>query len=166
MLTNAAKVLLKVSRPPRRPGESRDPLVRPLPILSRRARRWMRAVFGWGGSRLSPGRRGGRAKSLFLLVRIELFPGVLDLRDRLELDIGKSAVHLLDPAQIDVLDNVARLRIDRDRAARAFRVLPGLEKIHRFVGGELALCRLDHVEDRPMPSQPPTENMSGIAFSV
>src|SRR5438477_4983308 len=83
-----------------------------------------------------------------LFWRVQLFPGVLDLRDRLELDIGKSAVHLLDPAQIDVLDNVARLRIDRDRAARAFRVLPGLEKIHRFVGGELALCRLDHVEDR------------------
>src|SRR5437879_5834135 len=133
MLTNAAKVLLKVSRPPRRPGESRDPLVRPLPILSRRARRWMRAVCGWGGSRLSPGRRGGRAKSLFLLGRIELFPGVLDLRDRLELDIGKSAVHLLDPAQIDVLDNVARLRIDRDRAAPAFRGTTRREEGTRLV---------------------------------
>src|SRR5947199_9541523 len=80
--------------------------------------------------------------------RVQLLPRVLNLRDRLELDIGKSAVHLLDPAQIDVLDNVARLGIDRDRAARALRVLPGLEEVHRFVGGELALCRLDHVEDR------------------
>src|SRR5205823_10142612 len=140
MLTNAAKVLLKVSRPPEcgvpaKAGIHSSAHRRPYQA----ERRWMRAVCGWGGSRLSPGRRGGRAKSLFLFRRVQLLPGVLDLRDRLELDIGKSAVHLLDPAQIDVLDNVARLRIDRDRAARAFRVLPGLEEVHRFVGGELAL---------------------------
>src|SRR6476659_8629740 len=46
-----------------------------------------------------------------------------------ELDIVELALHLLDLADVDVLNDVARLRIDRDRAARA---LP----FHSFHGAD------------------------------
>src|SRR5262245_16682161 len=44
---------------------------------------------------------------------------VLDRGEGGEFDVVKLAVLFLDLADIDVLNNVARLRIDRDRAARA-----------------------------------------------
>ncbi|CCE10035.1 hypothetical protein BRAS3843_370020 [Bradyrhizobium sp. STM 3843] len=55
------------------------------------------------------------------------FARILDRVEGLEFDVVQLAVHLLDLANIDVLDDVARLRIDRDRAARA---LPG-QALHR-----------------------------------
>src|SRR5579883_3340106 len=45
---------------------------------------------------------------------------VLDVRKRLELLGPQLAVNLLDLADVDVADDVARRRVDRDRAARAF----------------------------------------------
>src|SRR5262249_35437460 len=48
------------------------------------------------------------------------FQWVFDGVEGRELDIVKLALHLLDLADVDVLDDVARLRIDRDRSARAF----------------------------------------------
>src|SRR5579863_6387050 len=54
------------------------------------------------------------------LDRVQLLPRVLLHRDRRELDVGELAVRLLlDPADVDVLDDVARLWVDHDRAARA-----------------------------------------------
>src|SRR3954470_13583297 len=47
------------------------------------------------------------------------FHRVLDVRDRGELDIVELAADLLDLADVDVLDDVAGLRVDRDRSARA-----------------------------------------------
>src|SRR5262245_56405693 len=44
---------------------------------------------------------------------------VLDVLDLVELDIDQVAADLLDAADVDGLHDVARLRIDRDRAARA-----------------------------------------------
>src|SRR5580658_3531957 len=67
------------------------------------------------------------------LGRVELLPRVLDLRNRLEFDIGQMVALLLDAADIDVLHDVARLRIDHDRPARAVRVLPAGEESHRLV---------------------------------
>src|SRR5438067_5721688 len=65
-----------------------------------------------------------------------------------ELDIVELAVLLLDTADVDVLHDVAGLRIDRDRAARA---LPR-HALHRgdervAFGRALGLCerRIDHV---------------------
>src|SRR5262249_14542918 len=61
---------------------------------------------------------GARAPSaLGLLLH---FQRVFDGIEGRELDIVKLALHLLDLADVDVLDDVARLRIDRDRSARAF----------------------------------------------
>src|SRR5579862_6434135 len=88
------------------------------------------------------------AGSCALLRRIQLFPRVLDVGDRRDLDIGDLAADLLGPPDIDVLDDIAGRGVDADRAARAVRVLPLFEKGHRLVGGKLALGRLDQVEDR------------------
>src|SRR5437763_13959356 len=56
-------------------------------------------------------------------VRLHLgFDRVLHLLDLVELDIDDFAIHLLDTADVDGLDDVARLGVDRDRPARA---LPG-----------------------------------------
>src|SRR5258706_15539960 len=83
-----------------------------------------------------------------LLLLLQLFPGVLDRRaDRLDLDVGELAVDLLHLAQVLVLHDVARLWVDGDRAARARRVLPLLEDLHRLVGIELALLLLDRLDD-------------------
>src|SRR5258708_36631438 len=89
-----------------------------------------------------------------LLLLLQLFPGVLDRRaDRLDLDVGELAVDLLHLAQILVLHDVARLRIDGDRAARARRVLPLLEDLHRLVGIALALLPRDRPDDEGAPAE-------------
>src|SRR6266436_5524926 len=49
---------------------------------------------------------------------------ILDGLEGLELDIIELAVDLLDLADVDVLHDVAGVRIDRDRAARAFPIHP------------------------------------------
>jgi len=63
-------------------------------------------------------------KAMASLWWVELLPRVLHVWNRVELDIGKLAVLHLGFAQIDVLDDVARRRIDRDRTARAVGGLP------------------------------------------
>src|SRR5882762_5709859 len=45
---------------------------------------------------------------------------VLDVLDLVDLDVEQLALDLLDPADVDRLDDVACFRIDRDRPARAF----------------------------------------------
>src|SRR6267378_544847 len=83
-----------------------------------------------------------------LLLLLQLFPGILHRgSDRLELDVGELAADLLHLAQVFVLDDVACLRIDRDRSPRAVRALVVLEHLHRLVGVELAVLRLDRLED-------------------
>src|SRR6478672_11009770 len=52
-------------------------------------------------------------------VRFRGLDRILHVGDRRELDVVELASGLLDLADIDVLDDVAGLRIDRDRAARA-----------------------------------------------
>src|SRR6266478_3781966 len=84
-----------------------------------------------------------RSRSLFR--RVQLFPRILDHRDRRDFDIGRLAVRLLEAADIDVLNDVPGLGVDHDRAARAVRVLPPLEEAHRLIGGELSLRRLEQV---------------------
>src|SRR6202023_2794630 len=61
------------------------------------------------------------------------FHRVLHVLDLLDLDVAHLPSHVLDAADVDRLDHVARLRIDRDRAARA---LPG----HALGGGDQALA--------------------------
>src|ERR1700742_2424797 len=57
--------------------------------------------------------------------------GVLHGLEGLELDIVEFTVLLLDLADVDVLDDVAGLGIDRDRTARAlpFHALHGLDQL-------------------------------------
>src|ERR1700693_4997516 len=57
--------------------------------------------------------------------------GVLDRLKSLEFDVIEFAVDLLDLADMDVLDDVAGIRIDRDRAARAlpFHPLHGFDQL-------------------------------------
>src|SRR3979409_2729976 len=52
------------------------------------------------------------------------FDRILDGLEGRELDVVELAVLLLDLADIDVLDDVAGVRIDRDRTARAFPFHP------------------------------------------
>src|SRR6516225_10346660 len=82
------------------------------------------------------------------LRRVEFFPGVLDHRDRRDLDIGKLSVLLLEAPDIDVLDDVAGLGFAHDWPARAVWVFPVLELWHCLVAGELSLRRFDQIEDR------------------
>src|ERR1043166_1884097 len=81
------------------------------------------------------------------LRRVELLPGVLHVRDGVELHIGELAVLYFGTAHIDVLDDVARVGIDHDRSARAL-VLPALEDRHRLVAVEFAVRLFDHIEQR------------------
>src|SRR5579883_2269803 len=76
-----------------------------------------------------------------------LFAGILHVRDPVELDIDDLAADILDTADIDRLDDVARLGIDLDGAARAVD-LHAFERRHRLVavGGTLKL--LDGLIDR------------------
>src|SRR6185503_4382965 len=53
------------------------------------------------------------------LRRVQFLPRILDVRDRVEFDIGELAVPHLGLSDVDVLDDVARVGVDRDRAARA-----------------------------------------------
>src|SRR6478609_242910 len=89
----------------------------------------------------------GKSPSPSFLV-IDLLPRVLHHWHRLELDVRDLAVNLLDAAHVLVLHDVARLRIDHDRAARAAIALPTLQQLHRLVRIDLALLRDDDVEDR------------------
>src|SRR5215475_10709461 len=50
--------------------------------------------------------------------------GILDGVEGLELDVVELAVDLLHLADVDVLDDVAGIRIDRDRTARALPLHP------------------------------------------
>src|SRR5262249_10390772 len=84
----------------KRPFESGDP---GLPS-------WIPAFVGMSGDYEDPA-------SIRLHAR---FHRILDVLDLVELDIDDLAVDLLDAPDIDRLDDVARLGIDRDRTARAF----------------------------------------------
>jgi hypothetical protein len=61
---------------------------------------------------------------------------VFDILNGRELDVPELAVHLFDPAHIDVADHIARFRIDGHRPARAF---PG-HSLH--CGNEAVAVRL------------------------
>src|ERR1039458_6193108 len=65
--------------------------------------------------------RLGMTSSCQSLLRLA---GVLDGLESLEFDVVEFAVDLFDLADVDVLNDVAGLRIDRDRAARAFPLHP------------------------------------------
>src|SRR6266571_2799862 len=68
-----------------------------------------------------------------LFRRVELLPRILHVGDRVDLDVGEPAGLHVGAADVDVLDDVARLRVDHDRPARAVRVLPALEDRHHLV---------------------------------
>src|SRR5262245_62706123 len=72
------------------------------------------------------------------------FQRVFDGVEGRELDIVKLALHLLDLADVDVLDDVARLRIDRDRSARAFP-FHALHRVDQGVAAGLALGLLERL---------------------
>src|SRR5437660_1367173 len=91
----------------------------------------MRPSRGHGGAAaVPPYRDRGRLCPPYDAPNVSLLRGRLDRVLHVvvggELDVVELAVLLLDLADIDVLDDVARLRIDRHRAARA---LP-LEALH------------------------------------
>src|SRR5882762_2165119 len=59
------------------------------------------------------------ARSRPTLVLLRRLCRILHVRDRGELDVVEFATHLIDLADVDVLHDVARVGIDRDRPARA-----------------------------------------------
>src|SRR5437763_1846502 len=85
--------------------------------------------------------RVSAAKRLFRGIRF--LPRILHVRNRVEFDVGELAVHHLAAADINVLDDVARRRVDRDRAARARIGLPIRQDLHRLIAVELAAGLLD-----------------------
>src|SRR5712691_4601020 len=74
---------------------------------------------------------GSRAPSVALFLH-PLLDRVLDVLDLADFDVGEAPADLLDAADVDRLDDVARLRIDRDRAAGAF-------PFHALSGGDKLL---------------------------
>src|SRR5262245_13841662 len=103
-----------------------------------------------GASRQTPGIKPGPLawpgyrQSLFL----EFLPGILHVREGLELHVGELAADPLHLAHVLVLDDVARLRVDRDRPARAVCVLVLPDQSHGAVGVDLAFLFADDVVDR------------------
>src|SRR5262249_31071948 len=64
--------------------------------------------------------------------------GILDVLDLVELDVDELAAHPLYPTNVDGLDHVTGLRIDRHRAARAFPTHPLRRRDQRFGIGRAA----------------------------
>src|SRR5690349_12670519 len=80
--------------------------------------------------RHGPARRGG-AEPFSLLLVVDDLPGILHGRlHRLELDVLELAADPADLAQVLVLDDVTRLRVDRDRPARAVVALVMPQQVH------------------------------------
>src|SRR5688572_28026019 len=93
-----------------------------------------------------------RSSPRALLLLLEFLPGVHHCgTQRFELDVDQLAADPLHLAQVLGLDDVARLRVDGDRPARAVRVLPLLEDLHRPLRVELALLLLDRLDDDRRP---------------
>src|SRR5437879_5774374 len=82
-------------------------------------------------ARVKPGHDGERAELRRRTTRKPVsllgLAGILNRLEGREFDVVEFAVDLLDLADVDVLDDVAGFRIDRDRAARAFP----LHALHR-----------------------------------
>src|ERR1700679_843427 len=78
---------------------------------------------------------------------VEHFPRVLHHRERFEFDIAVDAIDLADLAQIFVLHDIARLRVDHNWAAWA-GVFPAFQQRHGLVRIDHAILRRDDVEDR------------------
>src|ERR1700741_1369781 len=80
--------------------------------------------------------------------RLLRLAGVLHLLDDVELDVVELVAHgrhSLDLADVDVLDDVAGLRVDQDRAARALEDL-ALHRLWQLLAA-LALARLQRLVD-------------------
>src|SRR5260221_13838288 len=73
--------------------------------------------------------------------------GILHRLKSREFDVVEFAVDLLDLADVDVLDDVAGFRIDRDRAARAFP-LHALHRLDQRVAVGLAAGLLQLLKDQ------------------
>src|SRR6266702_6810405 len=80
-----------------------------------KGRAWMRLIF-WKGLCIE-----APARSAWIALLLHpLLDRVLDVLDLVDLDVEQPAADLLDAADVNRLDDVASLRIDGDRAARAF----------------------------------------------
>src|SRR6185437_15685190 len=99
-----------------------------------------RLTMSIGSARLNAPRLEGAGS-----LRVHQLPLIFHIRNRLDRDVREVAVYLLDLVDIDLLHNVAGLRIDRDRAARTFWVFPVLQHVHSGIAGVLAF--LDRGED-------------------
>src|SRR5215472_556358 len=94
-------------------------------------------------------RGAGQPDFRILFLVVDDLPGILDGGlHGLDLDVLELAADLADLAQVFVLDDVARLRVDRDRSARAGRALVLLEQLHGPVRVDLAFLLADRVVDR------------------
>src|SRR6266853_2506940 len=94
-----------------------------------KGRAWMRLIF-WKGLSMGPRKKSTKdsssrhlppacAGSIALFLQA-LLDRVLDVLDLVDFDVDEAPVDFLDAADIYRLDDVASLRIDGDRAARAF----------------------------------------------
>src|ERR1700722_3783352 len=98
----------------------------------------------WNRMLISASMTRWRARSFHV---VDDFPRVLNHGERFELDIAVDAIDVPDLAQIFVLHDIARLRVDHDRAARA-GVFPTFQQRHGLVRIDRAILRRDDVEDR------------------
>src|ERR1700761_4060002 len=81
------------------------------------------------------------------LFRCRLFEGVLHCGERLELDGPWLAVHHLHLADVDVLNDVAGVRVDLDGTARAFP-FHAFERGQHRVGVGIAIGLFQRAIDR------------------
>src|SRR5262245_46937174 len=134
-------VSIRQPAPPRYNDGGRGSDARLLPAAARSSAR--RRASGDPDSGYPPGAMSGRnVRDLLLHLQ-----RVLDRRERRKLDGVELALALLDLADIDVLDDLAGFRIDRDRAARAFP-LGAFHRPDQRVGVGLAAGLLDRLVDQ------------------
>src|SRR5882762_3769642 len=98
---------------------------------------------GISKSRVRANARPGTTASPSLL----RLAGILHRLESRELHVVEFAVDLLDLADVDVLDDVAGFRIDRDRAARAFP-LHALHRLDQRIPVGLAAGLLQRLVDQ------------------
>src|SRR5215831_13824903 len=113
----------------------------------------------WTCSTLRCASRGGASGTL---LQRELFPGILQLiRDGRDLDVLELAVDPPHLAQVFVLHDVARLRIDADRPAWTVWLAEVREQLHGALGPELAVLLVDRMHDRRHAVPAPHRNEVG-----
>src|SRR5258708_2058188 len=81
---------------------------------------------------------------------------IADVFDGVDIDVFQTSIPLFDPANVNVLNDIARAGIDLDGPARTVRIAPILQHLHGLIGVERSVELLDHLVDR-IHTVPPSD---------